>query len=100
MGERPDRGVQYAATDYQRLLAEQGIECSMSRKGNCWDNTCVERFLSTLKLKRVYHQRYRTREQATWDVLDWIKIPYNRECRHSSLGYRSPAQFEDLAHVA
>jgi putative transposase len=60
----------------------------------------VERFLSTLKLKRVYHQRYRTREQATWDVLEWIKIPHIRERPHLSLGYRSPAQFENLAHVA
>jgi putative transposase len=59
-----DRGVQYAAADYQGLLAEHGIECSMSRKGNCWDNACVESFFSTLKLERVYHRQYRTRDEA------------------------------------
>jgi len=95
-----DRGVQYAAADYQRLLAEHGIECSMSRKGNCWDNACVESFFSTLKLERVYHQRYRTREEAKRDVFEWIEVIYNRQRRHSTLGYRSPAQFEAMADVA
>ena len=95
-----DRGVQYAAADYQRVLAEHGIECSMSRKGNCWDNACVESFFSTLKLERVYHQRYRTRDEARRDVLEWIEIVYNRQRRHSSLGYRSPAQFEAMANIA
>jgi transposase InsO family protein len=95
-----DRGVQYAAADYQRVLAEHGIECSMSRKGNCWDNACVESFFSTLKVERVYHQRYRTREQARQDVFEWIELIYNRQRLHSSLGYRSPAQFENLANIA
>jgi putative transposase len=95
-----DRGVQYAAADYQRLLAKHGIECSMSRKGNCWDNACVESFFSTLKLERVYHQQYRTRAEAKQDVLEWIELTYNRQRRHSSLGFRSPAQFENLANCA
>jgi transposase InsO family protein len=95
-----DRGVQYAAADYQRVLAEHGIECSMSRKGNCWDNACVESFFSTLKLERVYQRRYLTREDARRDVLEWIEFIYNRQRRHSALGYRSPTQFENLANVA
>jgi putative transposase len=95
-----DRGVQYAAKDYQRLLSEHGIGCSMSRKGNCWDNACVESFFSTLKLERVYHQRYRTRDEARRDVFEWIEIIYNRQRRHSTLGYRSPAQFEAMHKVA
>ncbi len=95
-----DRGVQYAAADYQRVLVEHGIECSMSRKGNCWDNACVESFFSTLKLEHVYHQRYLTREAAKRDVIEWIELVYNRQRRHSALGYRSPAQFENLANVA
>lgn len=95
-----DRGVQYAAADYQSLLAEHAIGCSMSRKGNCWDNACVESFFSSLKLERVYHCQYQTRDEAKQDVFEWIEVIYNRQRRHSSLGYRSPAQFEDLSNVA
>jgi putative transposase len=95
-----DRGVQYACAQYQQKLADNGIVCSMSRKGNCWDNACMESFFSTLKLERVYHQRYHTREQAKQDVVEWIEIVYNRQRRHSKLGYRSPAQFEQLANAA
>lgn len=95
-----DRGVQYAAADYQRALSEHGIACSMSRKGNCWDNACVESFFSTLKLERVYHRQYRTRAEAKRDIIEWIEVTYNRRRRHSTLGYRSPAQFEELANVA
>ncbi len=95
-----DRGVQYAAHDYQRLLAHHGITCSMSRKGNCWDNACVESFFSTLKLEHVYHHRYVTREQAKHDVFGWIELTYNRQRRHSKLGYRSPAEFERMGYIA
>lgn len=95
-----DRGVQYAAQDYQRLLAHHGITCSMSRKGNCWDNACVESFFSTLKLEHVYHHRYVTREQAKHDVFGWIELIYNRQRRHSTLGYRSPAEFERVRQIA
>jgi transposase InsO family protein len=95
-----DRGVQYAARDYQRLLEEHGIACSMSRKGNCWDNACVESFFSTLKVEHVYHQRYATREQAKHDVFRWIELIYNRQRRHSTLGYRSPAEFEAMREIA
>ncbi|HEX7117098.1 MAG TPA: integrase core domain-containing protein, partial [Steroidobacter sp.] len=82
------------------MLAEHGIVCSMSRKGNCWDNACAESFFSTLKLERVDHRRYGTRDEAKRDVIEWIEIVYNRQRRHSKLGYRSPAQFEQLANAA
>jgi putative transposase len=95
-----DRGVQYAARDYQRLLGEHGIACSMSRKGNCWDNAVVESFFRTLKVERVYHRRYQTRDEAKQDVFQWIEVFYNRQRRHSTLGYRSPAEFEAMRKVA
>lgn len=95
-----DRGVQYAAQDYQRLLGEHGIACSMSRKGNCWDNAVVESFFRTLKVERVYHRRYLTREEARQDVFQWIEVFYNRQRRHSTLGYRTPAEFEAMLKVA
>jgi len=95
-----DRGIQYAAGDYQRLLAEHGIDCSMSRKGNCWDNAVVESFFHTLKVELVHHQRYLTRDEARQDIFEWIEVFYNRQRRHSTLGYRSPAEFEAMRRVA
>lgn len=95
-----DRGVQYAARDYQQLLAAHGIACSMSRKANCWDNAVVESFFHTLKVELVHHRRYLTRDEARQDIFEWIEVFYNRERRHSTLGYRSPAEFEAMAKVA
>lgn len=95
-----DRGVQYASGDYQRLLAAHNIACSMSRKGNCWDNSCVESFFGTLKKELVHDRRYATREQAKQDIFEWIEVFYNRQRRHSTLGYRSPAEFEAMTNVA
>lgn len=95
-----DRGVQYAAGDYQGLLAQHDIACSMSRKGNCWDNAVVESFFHTLKVELVHHRRYLTREEARQDIFEWIEVFYNRQRRHSTLGYRSPAEFEAMAKVA
>jgi len=95
-----DRGVQYACADYQRLLAERGITCSMSRKGNCWDNAVVESFFHTLKVELIHQRRYLTREEARQDIFEWIEVFYNRQRRHSTLGYRSPAQFEAMADAA
>ena len=95
-----DRGVQYASGDYQRALARAGIRCSMSRKGNCWDNAVVESFFGTLKKELIHDQRYATREDATQDVFEWIEVFYNRQRRHSTLGYRSPAEFEAIMKVA
>ena len=95
-----DRGSQYAATSYQHLLGEHGITTSMSRKGNCWDNACVESFFGTLKRELVYHQHYATREDATQDIFEYIEVFYNRKRRHSTLGYDSPAEFEARTAVA
>ena len=95
-----DRGVQYASGDYQRLLGKHGIACSMSRKGNCWDNACVESFFGTLKKELVHHRRYATREEAKQEIFEYIEVFYNRQRRHSTLGYRSPAEFEAMNQVA
>lgn len=89
-----DRGSQYASDNYQRLLAENNIQCSMSRKGNCWDNSPMESFFHLLKTEWVYHTNYQTREAAKNSIFDYIEIFYNRQRRHSSLGYLSPSQFE------
>ena len=95
-----DRGVQYASGDYQQALNDAGIHCSMSRKGNCWDNAVVESFFGTLKKELIHDQRYATREAATQDVFEWIEVFYNRQRRHTTLGYRSPAEFEAMQKVA
>ena len=92
-----DRGSQYAATLYRELLAGHGLTASMSRRGNCWDNAVVESFFHTLKTELVYHRRYITREEARQDIFEWIEVFYNRTRRHSTLGYRSPAEFEAMA---
>jgi putative transposase len=89
-----DRGVQYASEAYQSLLAAHGIEPSMSRKGNCWDNAVVESFFSTLKRELVHHEDYADREEARRSLFEYIEVFYNRKRRHSTLGYRSPAEFE------
>jgi putative transposase len=95
-----DRGSQYASEAYQALLKQHGILPSMSRKGNCWDNACVERFFGTLKRGLVYHRRYATRDEATQDIFEYIEVFYNRQRRHSTLGYHSPAEYEARAAVA
>jgi transposase InsO family protein len=95
-----DRGSQYAATRYQRLLGEHGITPSMSRKGHCWDNACVESFFGTLKRELVYHRHYATREEATQDIFEYIEVFYNRKRQHSTLGYNSPAEYEARTAVA
>jgi transposase InsO family protein len=89
-----DRGSQYASKDYQRLLAARGIVCSMSRKGDCYDNAVVESFFHTLKTELVHHQDYATRREAEADIFEYIEVFYNRRRRHSALGYVSPAEFE------
>jgi len=89
-----DRGVQYACGDYRDLLRSQGIECSMSRRGDCYDNAVVESFFKTLKAELVYHERYATREQARRSVFEYLEVFYNRKRLHSSLGYQTPEQFE------
>lgn len=92
-----DRGSQYASGDYQKLLRNRGFICSMSGKGNCYDNAVMESFYATLKKDLVYFESYRTREEAKRSIFEYIEILYNRIRRHSSLGYKSPANFELLA---
>jgi len=89
-----DRGSQYAAHNYQERLQEFGIVCSMSRRGDCWDNAVVESFFATLKKEEVHRENYLTREQAKASLFCYIEIFYNRTRRHSALGYISPHQYE------
>ena len=88
-----DRGSQYACQAYQKLLAKHKIVCSMSRKGNCWDNAPTESWFHTLKTEQVYHVSYKTRQEAMLDIFDYIEVFYNRQRRHSTLGYLTPVQF-------
>ena len=89
-----DQGSQYTSEDFQRLLADQGILCSMSRKGDCWDNAVLESFFSSLKTERTSRKHYATRDEARADVFDYIERFYNPRRRHSTLGQVSPDQFE------
>jgi transposase InsO family protein len=91
-----DRGVQYAAQVFQGLLERQGIECSMSRKGNCYDNAVKESFFHTLKTELCDRQHYRTRDEARASVFEYIEVFYNRQRLHSTLDYCSPEEFETL----
>lgn len=90
-----DQGTQYTSEDFQRLLESHGIVCSMSRRGNCWDNAAMESFFSTLKTERLGRRQYQTRNQLRADVFDYIERFYNPLRRHSTLGYLSPVQFEN-----
>ena len=90
-----DRGSQYASHAFQAKLAEYGMTCSMSRKGNCWDNAPTESFFNSLKNERVHAMRYATRAEATADLFNYIETFYNRKRRHSTLGYTSPVHFLD-----
>jgi putative transposase len=92
-----DRGSQYASGEFQAMLCRQGIACSMSRKGDCWDNAAVESFFGTLKQELVNRCQFATREIARKEVFEYIEVWYNRQRRHSTLGYMSPAQFERQA---
>ena len=89
-----DQGSQYTSEHFQKLLAEQGIVCSMSRAGEVWDNSAMESFFSSLKTERTARKVYRTREQARSDVFDYIERFYNPTRRHSTIGYLSPVEFE------
>jgi transposase InsO family protein len=95
-----DRGVQYASADFREALGAFGFIQSMSRKGNCYDNAVAESFFHTLKLEHVYDYRYETRTEAIQSVFEYIEMFYNRQRRHSALGYRSPVSFELEAMAA
>jgi transposase InsO family protein len=89
-----DRGSQYASEHYQRRLRDERIACSMSRRGNCWDNAPMESFFASLKKELIHDEDYATREAARASVFEYIEAFYNRARRHSSLGYVAPAEYE------
>ena len=89
-----DRGSQYASDLYQRTIKEHGFIYSMSRKGNCWDNAPSESFFHTLKTELTHHRRYQTREEARQEIFEYIEVFYNRQRRHSTIGYQTPLGYE------
>ena len=92
---RPLEPKQYASLDYREALDQAGIMCSMSRRGNCWDNAVVESFFSTLRAELVDHRSWRTRAEARTDLVDHIEVFYNRKRRHSSISSMSPHAYEE-----
>jgi putative transposase len=95
-----DQGSQYTSDQFQRLMADSGIICSMSRSGNVWDNAAMESFFSSLKTERTASKIYRTRNEAKADVFDYIERFYNSARRHSTIGYLSPVEFERKVGLA
>ncbi|MCK1288982.1 IS3 family transposase [Bradyrhizobium sp. 44] len=95
-----DRGSQYTSEPFQRLMADHGVICSMSRSGNVWDNAAMESFFSSLKTERTARKVYRSRNEAKADVFDYIERFYNPKRRHSTIGYLSPMEFERQAGLA
>lgn len=94
-----DQGSQYTSDAFQRLLRDHGIQCSMSRRGECWDNAAMESFFATLKRERVHRRVYNTRDEAKADLFDYIEGFYNPRRRHSTLGGISPKEFEEKAEL-
>ena len=95
-----DRGSQYTSEQFQRLMADNGVVCDLSRSGNVWDNAAMESFFSSLKTERTARRMYRTRDEARADVFDYIERFYNPKRRHSTIGYLSPMEFEQKAGLA
>ncbi len=89
-----DGGSQYSAYDYSKLLEQFGMQSSMSRKGNCYDNAPMESFWGTLKNELIYYRRYENRQEAIQDITEYREIFYNRQRRQKRLEYLSPAAFE------
>jgi putative transposase len=94
-----DRGSQYCAHAYQKLLRQFGMQASMSRKGNCWDNAPMESFWGSLKTELVHHCQFKTREQAKREITEYIEIFYNRIRKQARLGYLSPAAFSQQCYA-
>ena len=91
-----DRGTQYASEDYRECLKKNKVTASMSRKGNCYNNAFAESFFATLKKELIYRTRYKTKDDAKKATFEYIEVWYNRERLHSSIGFMSPVQFEEL----
>ena len=98
--QHSDQGSQYTSEQFQKLLADHGVTCSMSRSGNVWDNAAMESFFSSLKTERTARKVYRTRDQARADVFDYIERFYNPRRCHSTIGYLSPMDFKKNAASA
>ena len=95
-----DQGSQYAADDYRKLLSDYGMTASMSRKGDCYDNAVMESFFATLKRELVVFENFLTRKEAKAKIFEYIEVFYNRQRRHSTLGYLSPVEFEEVNKVS
>ena len=95
-----DQGSQYTSEQFQQLLADNGITCSMSRAGNVWDNSAMESFFSSLKTERTARKIYRTHDEARADIFDYVERFNNPQRLHSKLGYLSPMEFEAQAMLA
>jgi putative transposase len=95
-----DRGSQYTSVQFQPLMDDNGVDCSMSRSGNVWDNAAMESFFSSMKTERIGRKVYRTRHDARADVFDYIERFYNTIRRHSTIGYLSPVEFERKVALA
>ena len=89
-----DRGVQYACTDFRKELGKHGFVQSMSRKGNCWDNAVAESFFGVMKTELVYHERYEGHQDTLHSIFEYIEVFYNRERKHSTIGYLTPVEYE------
>lgn len=89
-----DRGSQYCSKEFREHLAAYRMLQSQSRRANCWDNACVESFFHTLKIESIYHEVFESREHARRVIFEWVEAFYNRERKHSTLGYKSPVDFE------
>ena len=89
-----DRGVQYASHDYTQLLQDHGVQISMSRKANPWDNAACESFIKTLKYEEIYRTEYRDLAEARASIGAFLEKVYNQKRLHSALGYLPPAEFE------
>jgi transposase InsO family protein len=89
-----DHGSQYASELYQKTLKDHEFICSMSRKGNCWDNASSESFFHTLKTELTHHRRYQSRQDAKQEIFEYIEVFYNRQRRHSTIGYQTPLDYE------
>lgn len=94
-----DQGCQYTSHRFQAALAKAGLTGSMSRRGNCWDNAVAESFFATLKRELVSQKIFLTPQQARTSMVEWIEVFYNRQRRHSTLGYRTPVEYEDAYYA-
>lgn len=90
-----DRGSQYCSDVYQQLIQQHQLKCSMSRKGDCWDNAVAESFFHTLKTELIYATNYQTKGETKQNVFQYLEVYYNRKRRHSSIDYQTPYEFEN-----